>query len=54
MNHGICDTRKKGYVEMILAEYERTILDFANTAAGRLLILIRLWRINAVEKTRKQ
>ena len=33
------DTRKEGYMEMEFAEYERTILDFANTAAGRLLIL---------------
>jgi hypothetical protein len=33
------DTRKERYMEMEFTEYERTILDYANTAAGRLLIL---------------
>jgi hypothetical protein len=33
------DTRKERYMEMEFTEYERTILDYANTAAGRLLLL---------------
>jgi hypothetical protein len=33
------DTRKERYMEMELTEYERTILDYANTAASKLLIL---------------